>query len=85
MGMPKTDPLPTVAGCDTISPLMIREAIIAERDRRGWNNNRLAQESGVPYPRLHVWLTDAEKSLTTKHLESLMAALGLRICRGKAK
>lgn len=66
-------------------PLMIREAIIAERDRKGWNNNRLAQESGVPYPRLHVWLHDPVTSITTKHLESLMTALGLRICRGKAR
>jgi hypothetical protein len=82
--MPNTPALPSGDGCDTISPLMIREAIIKERDRRGWNNNRLAQESGVPYPRLHVWLTDPTTSLTTKHLESLMAALSLRICRGKA-
>lgn len=66
-------------------PLMIREAVIAERDRRGWNNLHLAKESGVSYGRLHEWLHDTGKSISSHNVEKLMDALGLRVCRGKAK
>ena len=60
---------------------MIREAIIKERDRRGWHNLKLSQESGVPYSRLHVWLHDTKKSIRSHHVESLMRVLGLRVSK----
>lgn len=71
-------------GYDTISPLMIREAVIAERQRREWTDNQLAQSSGVPYSRLYQWLYQG-KTISSKHIEALMETLGLRVCRGKGK
>jgi hypothetical protein len=76
-------PLPDAAASDRIIGLMIREAVTAERDRRGWNNLKLSQESGVPYSRLYEWLNDPAKTIHSGHLESLMRVLGLRVCRGR--
>ncbi len=75
----------TTGGYSTIFGRMLREAIIAERDRRGWNNNQLAKAAGVPYGRLHEWLHQPEKRIHSEHVERLMDTLGLRVCRGKSR
>lgn len=75
----------TPAGHSAIFGRMLREAIIAERDRRGWNNNQLAKASGLPYGRLHEWLHQPTKRIHSEHIERLMDTLGLRVCRGKSR
>lgn len=75
----------TAGGYSTIFGQMLREAIIAERDRRGWNNNQLAKAAGVPYGRLHEWLHQPGKRIHSEHVERLMDTLVLRVCRGKPR
>jgi hypothetical protein len=82
--MQGTDHL-TAGGCSAIFGRMLREAIIAERDRRGWNNNQLAKASGVPYGRLHEWLHQPGKRIHSEHIERLMDTLKLRVCRGSSR
>lgn len=71
------------AELNKIIGLMIREAVTAERERRGWNLLKLSQESGVPYSRLYDWIKKPGKTIHSEHLENLMRVLELRICRGK--
>lgn len=63
----------------TMFGAMLREAIIAERDKRGWNTLKLAQEAGVPYSRLHEWLNQPKKRITSEHIERLMDALEITL------
>lgn len=63
----------------TLSDDMIREAVIAERDRRGWNTLQLSKESGVSYGRLHEWLNDGNKTINSANLEKLLKVLGLTL------
>ncbi len=63
---------------------MLREAVTAERDRRGWNNLTLATEAGVPYSQLHRWLK-MDKTIHSGHIEKLMDTLGLTVARAKPR
>lgn len=76
---------PTDTQSATLSDDMIREAVIAERDRRGWNTLQLSKESGVSYGRLHEWLNDSDKTINSANLEKLLKVLGLKLSRGAAK
>ena len=65
----------------TIPTLVLREAIIAERDRRGWTDRQLSIASGVAYSRLHEWLskTTDSKGLTSHSVDKLAATLRLEL------
>ena len=79
--MVATTPL-TAGDYSTIFGRMLREAVTAERDRRGWNNLTLATEAGVPYSQLHRWLKMG-KTIHSDHVERLMDTLGLRVCKAR--
>lgn len=57
---------------------MIREAILAELDRRGWTKYRLVIESGVKADPVYKFLA-GKRPCTTETIEPILRVLGLKI------
>ncbi len=75
-------PILNTVGCTRpMPPSLLRDPIIKARDRMGWSNLRLSKESNVPYSRLHTWLNQPGKTICDHHIDSLLMALGLTICK----
>ncbi len=74
---------------DTL-PTVLREAVQAEINRRGWSVRKLSTESGVTLSRVQTFLkadpsTKRSGGLTSDNLDRILATLGLRLCRDRAR
>lgn len=60
---------------------MIRQAVIAEMERRGVGQRDLADLTGIAQPNLSRWLS-GRASASERTIERVMQALGLEVRRG---
>ena len=66
----------------TPDPLAL--AVAAELERRGWSLRELARRSGVPEPKLSLWM-NAKKDVTLRTLHKVAAALGREVRMGRRR
>lgn len=61
----------------------LRAAVIAAMQAKGWTAYRLGQEAGLNASHVARWLdetrTDHQPHLTTKRLEPILTALGIKV------
>lgn len=57
----------------------LQGVIGSARARRGWSLLHLSRIAGVPYARLHEWINGTTDTISSRHVERLLAALDLKL------